>query len=497
MPRLVRRAPLRDRILAYLDPVEFFLWLSEELNSNGWDEQLKNYSVPLAIVLHLVFLVSHAYGADSFRSGDNYVFEDERPSFGFGFGLIFLFISNSLAFLSLLNAIYTFTRKRHYRLFEAPLDLPPSTPSARRVRVDSSPLASSPLRYLASVLNSVGASDMAGRNPYRSDHTRTRFQQQQRGDVWEIAVWDPTPMCLRMFCLFSPGHIILYYLLLPARPRTPATTADVICALLLSALLALQLSWLASSFAQQAKDTALVHKEVLNEYDTKFVHPSLRPLVRDVGVQCGLEDATSRHSRSGNRQYSTPPNKSREVDTYTPTVILSRGFRPNPNPAYAAQYDPDNAGRDAMPHRRTSFGPTAGVPAASSYQQPGGQFRTPQGQLHLRQPPSRPPVGTSGMGDGGSLGVFSHASSPLKKAASAQGLRDRGGYGYEQGHSYKYDGVEERRGHQGGGKRREGSPLKRMSTPSGAMSGAGAEYERGNPRSGYLRQGHGAGDGRR
>lgn len=60
MPKYVRRQPLIGRIKAYLDPYDFLLWLSEELESNGWDQLEKEWAVPLALALNLTFLVARA-----------------------------------------------------------------------------------------------------------------------------------------------------------------------------------------------------------------------------------------------------------------------------------------------------------------------------------------------------------------------------------------------------------------------------------------------------
>lgn len=68
------------------------------------------------------------------------------------------FLAHFLTLSCLVNALYTFFRKRHYRMFEQPVDLPPETPSAHRVRVDSSPASLSPLRYVQSVISNVAAS---------------------------------------------------------------------------------------------------------------------------------------------------------------------------------------------------------------------------------------------------------------------------------------------------------------------------------------------------
>ena len=37
MPRLVRKAPLSERINSYLDPSDWALWISEVLSSSDWD----------------------------------------------------------------------------------------------------------------------------------------------------------------------------------------------------------------------------------------------------------------------------------------------------------------------------------------------------------------------------------------------------------------------------------------------------------------------------
>lgn len=57
MPRLVRRAPLSERIKAYLDPYDFLLWLSEELNDDSYEEALHTWSIPIGIVLNVLFVL--------------------------------------------------------------------------------------------------------------------------------------------------------------------------------------------------------------------------------------------------------------------------------------------------------------------------------------------------------------------------------------------------------------------------------------------------------
>ncbi len=233
-----------------------------------------------------------------------------------------------------------------------------------------------------------------------SEGAESRSHPDATRDVWELAVWDPMPLCLKMFCYLSPGHILVYWLFLPTAPEDPRPSVTVMTTIVLTSLLSVQLIVLRSFFSQQLKDTSVIHKEVLNEYDIKFVHPRTRPIMRDVGTQFSSHDAVAPHRMADDKS----------VDTYTPTVIVNRGFRTQPNPNYARLVDPESLGRRAPPSRD--------IPTLAP------QYQTPIHQRDTSSPvrPStalRPPQ-FSGVrvGDGGSLGVYSHAHSPLRKAAS-------------------------------------------------------------------------------
>lgn len=60
MPKFVRRQPLWQRIKASLDLYDFSLWLSEELESNGWDQLEKEWAVPIAFACNFIFLIARA-----------------------------------------------------------------------------------------------------------------------------------------------------------------------------------------------------------------------------------------------------------------------------------------------------------------------------------------------------------------------------------------------------------------------------------------------------
>ena len=223
-------------------------------------------------------------------------------------------------------------------------------------------------------------------------------------DVWEIGLWDPTPIALRMFCLLSPGHVLVYWLFLPTAISDPRPSTTVATTIILVILLSAQLLLLCANFSQQSKDSSVIHKEVMNEYDTKFVHPRTQPLVRDVGTQF------SSHKYS----YGDLPSYGGQedfVDTYTPTFVINRGFSTRPNPNYTNYVGAEGASS----HPISSTGGSSRTP---------GPYQTP---LHLRDMSSplrpqtairQPQFRSTSTGDGGSLGVYTYANSPLRKSAS-------------------------------------------------------------------------------
>ncbi|PGH11006.1 hypothetical protein AJ79_05157 [Helicocarpus griseus UAMH5409] len=429
MPPLIRRRPLTERIKAYLNPLDFLLWLSEELDSSDWEQWEKEWAIPLGVGLNVVFLIARANSRTNSTRIEDDVFGDIPETSWLSW--FASFVVHLLAFSSIFNAFYTFWRKRHYRLFEAPIDNAPSTPSAHRVQVNSSPMVSSPLRFLSNVM-SMGSAE-------------ARAHPSAERDVWEIGVWDPHPLSLRLFCLFSPGHVLIYWLFLPTAAADPRPSVTIVTTLFLAALLTVQMSVLSSSFSQQLKDATLVHKEVLNEYDTKYVHPRTHPLMRSVATQHSEEMS---YNANFHDAYNT-------VNTYTPAPVR-RGFKISPNPNYISHIDPEGA---SQKYRQSSRSATSTPRVSSS----GTDFPTPSHYTDASSPSyARSPTirqsqlrAVSSTADGGSLGVYSHAGSPLRKAASSH---------FDQRGAHRGDEFDNRDRLLTPGKR-PSSPLKRSSVP--------------------------------
>lgn len=76
MPRLVRRAPLKDRVLAWLNPADFLLWLSEEIETREIDANVVGTQVGLAA--NFIFLVARAQRGTPVDAEDDVFGDDDR-----------------------------------------------------------------------------------------------------------------------------------------------------------------------------------------------------------------------------------------------------------------------------------------------------------------------------------------------------------------------------------------------------------------------------------
>lgn len=410
MPPLMRKAPLSERIKTYLDPSDWALWISEELSSGDWEDFTASYALYIGSGANIAFIVAQANtGASNSFDNDGVFRETSGPGWLSWLANLMVVILSAASFA---NAWLTYNKKRHYRLFEQPIETAPTTPSAKRVRVDSSPAGASPFSYLRNIAQRNSAAARA-----HPDATR---------DVWEIAVWDPNPLCLELFCLFSPLHVLLYYLNLPVAPLDSRPSVRLVATIFIGLALSLHLWLLRSLFTQQIKDNNIISRQVLHEYDSKYVHPSLQRPSRDVGIQT-ISKNRNRDSSVGVK--GSPYDLASEVTTYTPrTIVNKRVFVTNPNSNYKSQYDPDNLSLGQTPSRstkrpaftstRSSYTSTASDPRDDD--DLSSPIRPSQTPNPFRRAPSIARTG----GDGGSLGVYTHTASPLRKSANANYLRD-------------------------------------------------------------------------
>ncbi|KIW05850.1 uncharacterized protein PV09_03054 [Verruconis gallopava] len=457
MSRRIRRAPLTERIANYFDPRDWALWLSEELQTSDWAQVQGKPTWLIGLGINLLFMTALSNSNGGSASDDD-VFGDYTARNGSGWlGAFCRLAVFWMCVASLINTFYVFASTRKYRLFERSLDELPKTPSARRVRVDESPLAAaaSPLKYVKDKLSWGNSAEQ------RAHPVETR-------DVVELSVWDPPPICLRLFTLFSPAHIIVYWSFLPTAPSDPMPSVTVARTILLAALVTAQGFALEKFFMQQVQDKLILSREVLNEYDTKYVHPTINRPARDVAIQTPPRRSRKSEESAEHKEIGTDPMPDTpEVQVSREYTIINRGFKTNPNPVYASHYDKDNylglqSGSAVSTRSHNAPTPVFRTPAthgwASSYTSTGAT-QTNYGEdmsSPLRVPETLAPTGFSSMprhqptysrtGDGGSFGVYTSAASPLRKAASHQNMRPE-------------TAAEQLR-------KREGSPLKRMSLPA-------------------------------
>ncbi|KAI5816868.1 hypothetical protein BZA77DRAFT_311218 [Pyronema omphalodes] len=319
MPRIVRRQTTYQRLTSLLNPFDFILQLATDYEAFDWDSVQATWGTPIGILLNVFCLVARGQAEKFRKAGSDDVFRRSSSSHsGIANGIAYFLgaISWGLAIFSIVNAVYCFGRKKRYRMFEQNIEVEPQTPNARRVPVDSSPTASSPMRILSSITE-VLRNDAASRA--HPDETR---------DVWEISVWDPSPLSLHLFALFSPVHVAIYFLSLPlASPvssslhETNSSPAAIYFTVILTQfLLSLQILFMKSAFTIQSRDQKVINSQVMQEYNQKYVHPRLNVIKRDVAVQCdGVVGSL------GSIQD--------QVLVYTPQFNRT-GFKTHPNPHY-------------------------------------------------------------------------------------------------------------------------------------------------------------------
>ncbi|GAO47326.1 hypothetical protein SAICODRAFT_20593 [Saitoella complicata NRRL Y-17804] len=385
--RLVRRAPLYKRVLSA--PKDWVLSFGEEWDTIEWEAFEKSTSLPAGIAANVVLAGCRLWKAlQSKWDGNGDVFA--RPgSRGYGgakggvftnetakglFGSTLSLIAVMLVALSILNTLYCFFRTREYRLFQkdAESETGPSTPSARRVRIETSP----------SRLHSLIASYL---NPQPSIHPDSDR------DVWQLSIWNPTTFSLRFFCTFSPASAVMLFNLTPA---------NFFWTLVVSAGVGAQLWVLMGWHERQGRDKQVVFGEVMNEYEVKFVQPRLSVVKRDVATQASGVDAET----------STV-----EVEVHTPQLIkmtTAMSTQAHTGPVLPGSIRHSLPGQAVGPSP-VKLAPRMSMPAPNSYAGPDAMGS-----------PRRPVSPSKSMG---SLRPAGYQASPMRPQRPGSGTPQRPG----------------------------------------------------------------------
>lgn len=230
--------------------------------------------------------------------------------------------------------------------------------------------------------------------------------------MWELSIWNPLPINVRLFCLFSPLHVLIYMMNFPLAPLDPRPSVTLFGSGLIQVILSIQMWLTASRYEQQAKDNAIIQKEVFNEYDSKFVQPRVHPTVRDVGTQ-----------------YTYMKGHTKPLETWqvgTPTTLVRQSYHSRQQTRAAGSEEPTPIRRHVADQQMlTPSNPPKQAEAqpASNYSRPTSSSRKslPSGYVSsTTSTGSGLPVSstTSNLNFGGNMGVHSHHNSPLKKAQS-------------------------------------------------------------------------------
>lgn len=96
MPRLVRKAPLRERLQTYLDPYDLLLRLAELLNDDTYDEWLNEWAIAIGLGLNVIFIFARGTSKAGSSTGRDDVFADPNSSNGAGWLSWFVSISSAI-----------------------------------------------------------------------------------------------------------------------------------------------------------------------------------------------------------------------------------------------------------------------------------------------------------------------------------------------------------------------------------------------------------------
>lgn len=204
----------------------------------------------------------------------------------------------TMVILSIANAIWLFSRRRKYTMFLR--QDPIQSPNAKTVVVDSSIdettssktlthrlgskvlyalrtfyhhslFVASPCRLTLTFRlssNLLKNSIFGGKSASHPDDMAPRIQ--------ELSIWTPPIFSLRFFSIYSPP-LALTCQLLSRNNFLPFTVA--------ASFLLLQTWYVVRIYSQTMEDRQTLNREVMYEYDTKFVNPRINYSRREVAVQ--------------------------------------------------------------------------------------------------------------------------------------------------------------------------------------------------------------------
>ncbi|KFH67857.1 hypothetical protein MVEG_06588 [Podila verticillata NRRL 6337] len=254
--RIYRRQPFLKRMADI--PVDCAVKIQNEFAALDWDVLQGRISGPLVVGLNgLMVWAKLGYWLEDPYSDTPRILKGSQPilrSPGFVPGFSSLFgssIQYILVAISLFNTYWLLTSKKTYTMMDRDYYDPPSSNNARLAELEPQDIPWSE-KFPGRLVYPLVA-------PFLS-----RPEPEAKRTVWELSVWNPSVLCLNLFCWFSPAQALVL---------VGMTMDNLYMTLPIAAAIAVQLSYFAHFFQGYVRDRQLVVAEAYREYDNKFVKP--------------------------------------------------------------------------------------------------------------------------------------------------------------------------------------------------------------------------------
>lgn len=205
----------------------------------------------------------------------------------------------TLILVSLLNALFVYSRTKKYSLVNRPIEKIPDTPSAHKVlyeeSYDPSPdddAAANTQSPVKKIMNSLFFSTATDSNADSVSPTYTISDSSSSGPrIWVLDIWDPPLFNLYLMSVYSPLSVLtLWY--------GPLSFFTII---LFWPLLSYYLYTQTRMWLVLQKDKTILHAEVLGEYEQSVVRPIVSAARRDVCV--GTDGSVTYYAAGLNHQF--------------------------------------------------------------------------------------------------------------------------------------------------------------------------------------------------
>jgi len=182
-----------------------------------------------------------------------------------------------LLLAAILNTIYLFSRTRIYQLNLATDKV--SSPHATFVPRAHTPTSPDlpPTPIYVSVLKGVWRALVVSfrfllnlNAPQTSSVGGGRVER-----VQQLEMWTPGEIEMTLFAIYSPVHSLLWMAF---------SGANWMLMMVIMAIVSGQMRVLVRSFEALMKDKSIIAREVMHEYDEKFVYPRVNPVRKDAAV---------------------------------------------------------------------------------------------------------------------------------------------------------------------------------------------------------------------